>query len=105
MNGSEAAWAAIVGMLVPLFVALLKQATWDDVPVWTNGPTWNELIAAAVCAGAGFGTAYFQDSLHWTNADEVVVTVSIVLVSAFTWYKMLWKPVGVDGVITRRTSR
>lgn len=96
-------WAALVGFLAPLVIAVVKQQGWDGKV--------NDILVFVLCVVFGLGTAYFGGELvnpACGNLIECLMPafeiVGIVLMSAFAWYKMLWKPSGVDAAITERTS-
>lgn len=96
-------WAALVGFVAPLVIALIKQQKWDGKV--------NDMLAFILCVGFGLGTAYFGGELVPPNCGDLITClmpafeiVGIVLISAFAWYKMLWKPSGIDEAITDRTS-
>jgi len=96
-------WAAVVGFVAPLIIAVIKQQGWDG--------KINDMLVFALCVVFGVGTAWFGGELHNPECPNLIEClmpafdiIGIVLVSAFAWYKMLWKPSGIDEAITSKTS-
>jgi len=96
-------WAAIVGFIAPLVIAVIKQQRWDGKV--------NDALVFVLCVVFGLGTAWFGGELVNPACASLIEClmpafeiVGIVLVSAFAWYKMLWKAIGVDDAIVSRTS-
>jgi len=95
------AWTTVVSLLLPLLIAVLKQQKWDDNPLWTDGPTGNDLIAVVTCLIVGAGVVCYKGEF---DLGSIVVVVAKVLTEAFMAFKMWWKPVGIDARVMRITS-
>lgn len=95
------AWTTVVSLLLPLLIAVLKQQRWDDTPLWTDGPTGNDLIAVVTCLVVAGGAVYYKGAF---DLSSVVVVVAKVLTEAFVAYKMFWQATGIDTRVMRITS-
>lgn len=78
--GKVEAAALIVGVLMPLLVAVLRQV---GLPRQVN-----VLLALAVCAGAGVLTAYASGAF---TGQAVVVSIALVFAAAQAAYQMYWR--------------
>jgi NO-binding membrane sensor protein with MHYT domain len=58
-------------------------------------------VAFAVCVVAGFGTVWLAGKF---NTADIVSSILIVLVTALSTYKGLWKPTGIAGKVETATS-
>ena len=86
-------WAAIVGALAPLLIAVLVQTPWSSqVKSWA---------AFGVCLAAAAVTAYVRGTINWQ--DIGVTTVAIVTAAQAT-YHGLWKPSNIAPSIERWTN-
>lgn len=89
-----AAWAVIVGFFSPPVIALFQQP-------WLKG--WERSgITFLFSLLAGAGTAYFAGEF---TGLSVVSAILLVLVSAITFYKGLWKPTNIAGKVEFATSK
>ncbi len=79
MGATEAA-ALIVGIVMPLLVAVVRQA---GLPRWAN-----TLIALAACGGAGMLTAWATGEL---TGQAVIVSIAIVFSAAQAAYQLYWR--------------
>jgi small basic protein len=77
-------WSLLVGFAAPLVISIAQR------PSWTQGA--RVAIMVVSCVVIGGGTAYFNDQF---NGKDVVSSVLIVLVTAISTYKGLWKPSGI----------
>jgi len=92
MGTTEAA-AAIVGIVMPLLVAVVRQAGWPRQV--------NVAIALAACAGAGVLTAWASGQL---TGQAVVVSAAIVFGAAQVAYQAYWRDSRLLGAIDERTT-
>jgi len=90
-----AAVAAIVGVLIPFVISILKQA---KLPRWAN-----MLITIIVCAGAGLLTVYAVGDLSFTPSN-ILVTIGLVFVASQAVYASYWRESPVEPIINEATS-
>ncbi|MGW2936090.1 hypothetical protein ACWDA7_30530 [Streptomyces sp. NPDC001156] len=86
-------WAAALGYVLPLAIAVVNQPRWRG---WVKG-----LLMLVVAAGDGAGTAYFGDQFH---GRSVVSTVLIAAIAIGVAYHTVWKPSGIAPALERATS-
>lgn len=86
-------WAAIVGFFLPVVIAAIQKAQWDDAR-----KAW---VAFGSCLVTGFGTAYFGGQLDLQNLDKVALDILIVFGAAITFYKGFWQKTGIAGAVER----
>lgn len=92
-SGNLAAWSSLVGLLLPLLVAVVQQAHWSAKVRTTVG--------VAACVVAAVGTAYFQGKLDLHNfVESALVIFTLAKVS----YLSVWKPTGTTPAIEQATS-
>jgi len=91
--GTVEAAAVIVGILMPLLVAVIRQA---GLPRQAN-----LAIALTACAGAGVLTAWAAGQL---TGQAVVVAVAIVFSAAQAAYQAYWRGSRLLGAIDERTT-
>lgn len=92
-SGNLAAWSSLVGLLLPLLVAVVQQQHWS--------PRVRTIVGVAACAAAAAVTSYLQGTLdlhHFAESALVIFTL------AKTSYLAVWKPTGTTGVIEQATS-
>ena len=78
-------WAAIVGILLPLLVALLQRDHW--------GSTVNGIIFGVACAVAAvvYGWIRYRDNFSWKIWEEALLAI---IVWGLATYHLYWKPSG-----------
>jgi len=86
-------WSAVVGILLPAVIAVVKQADWSKAA--------KTVAALLVCVLAGAVTAYFDGALTPTDLAKDVM---VIILAAQTAYRAFWKPSGIDGAIERATT-
>ncbi|MGW9029907.1 hypothetical protein ACWGQ5_38550 [Streptomyces sp. NPDC055722] len=86
-------WAAALGYVLPLVIAVVNQPSWRG---WVKG-----LLMLVVAAGDGVGTAYFGDQFH---GRPVVSCVLIAAIAIGVAYHTVWKPSGIAPALERATS-
>ena len=91
--GTVEAASIIVGIVMPLLVAVVHQAGWPRRA--------NLAIALLSCAGAGVLTAWAAGQL---SGQEVVVAVAIVFSAAQAAYQAYWRDSRLLGAIDERTT-
>jgi hypothetical protein len=91
-------WAALVGTLAPLVIAIVQRPGWSDAQ--------RTLVSVIFCLVAGVGTAYLEGSLTSVDvtARGVFHAALAVVFSAQVAYRSFWKPAGVSGAIESATS-
>jgi len=92
MNTSQAI-AAIVGLLMPIIITIVKQAGFSR--------TANFAIAVASCVIAGGLTAWATGKLTPAN---IVGDIAIVLTASQAIYASFWKDSGVESKLNDLTS-
>lgn len=86
-------WSLLVGFFLPLAIAVIQQPKWS-APV-------RAAVTFVVCALAGAGTAYLNGSFE---GRPLISTILLVLVTALSSFKGLWKPTEIAGSVERLTS-
>jgi SNF family Na+-dependent transporter len=86
-------WTAILGLLAPLVIAVLKQSGFTKAQ--------NSLIALGVCLVVGIADAIYFGTL---DPMDVAKTVFTVISTAFVTYKMFFQALGIDDWLTAKTS-
>lgn len=87
----QALWSALVGSALPLLIAVIQQPTFSK-PMRT-------LVAVVTCLVAGAVQAFLDGKL--ADGKSVTAMTMIIVVSAMTFYKSVWKPLGATGAIER----
>lgn len=93
MNMDQKGWTAVLGLIAPLIIAVLKQSGFTKKQ--------NSLIALAVCIVAGIADAFYFGAM---NPMDVATTVFTILTVAFVTYKNLFQALGFDDWLTEKTS-
>lgn len=83
----------VVGFLSPIIIATINRPTFDA--------RLKIAVMVAVSVVAGFGTAYFSNSF---NAEDIVSSIMVVMVSSITAYTGIFKPSGVAPKLELATS-
>jgi hypothetical protein len=86
-------WSLIVGFLLPPIQAIIQQSHWTA--------TIRAVVNFLVCCVVALGVVYFEGNVTWRKWIDSVL---LVLVTAISVYKGLWKPVGVTPAIEERTT-
>lgn len=86
-------WLLLVGFFLPLAISVIQQQGWSD--------QLRALVAFAMCAIAGAGTAYFQGDF---TGKRVISGILIVAVTALTTYRNFWKPTGTSPLVEEKTT-
>lgn len=86
-------WSLVVGLLLPPILAVVQQPHWSS--------RVRAVVAFALAIVVGALTAYFAGDL---NGKSLTTASLLVLVTAATTYKNLWKPTGVADAIESRTT-
>jgi hypothetical protein len=90
-------WTAIVGLIAPLVIAVLKQSGFTKAQ--------NSLIALGVCLAAGIADAWYFGTMDPMDVATTVFTVvSTAFVSYKMFYKMFFQAIGIDDWLTKATS-
>lgn len=84
--------AAIVGLLLPLLVAVIQQLHWKS--------SYRAAVGFAACFVAALITAWAEGKL---NAKNLVSSFFIVFTVAQVSYAQFWKKIGVTAAIEKRT--
>ena len=91
------AWAAIVGVFMPMVISLLKQPGW---PEWAKVGT-----AAVVSLAVGTATTAVSEGLSYGEIDAVFTSMAACLGAATlvykTWFKYVPQAAKLDGLLTR----
>jgi len=78
-------WAALVGVVLPPFVALLQKDGFSNLV--------NSIIFGAACIAASFATsALEQDNWNWAEWRTTLLTI---IGAGLALYKLYWSPGGV----------
>ena len=93
MTGNLGQWSALVGILLPLLVAVVEQ---QHYPSWLRS-----LIGDLACGFAAVVTAYLQGNLDFHNWYSSAV---VIFALAKTSYLAVWKPSTVAPRIEAATS-
>lgn len=93
-ESTVAMWAAIVGFLMPLVIAVINRRDWSSPA--------KGMSAFVACLVAAFGTAYFEGGL--SDANDVVTAALVVFTMAITTFQFWWKPSGIADGIESRTG-
>ena len=86
-------WSLILGFVSPLIIAVIQQ------PKFHEGA--RAIITFLYCVVVGVGTAFFEGRL---TGQRAITSVLIVLVSAITTYRGLWRPTGAAPAVEAATS-
>jgi len=95
-----AAWLFLTTFCIPPIIAALKRtlfSKWDEAK--------KDTAVFIVCLLFGLGEAYFNGSLKLANGDVgqllnlLIVNMALTVMCAFGWYKMFYKPSGIDSKI------
>jgi len=86
-------WTAILGLIAPLVIAVLKQSGFTKAQ--------NSLIALGVCLAVGIADAWYFGTM---DPMDVTKTVFTVVSTAFVSYKMFFQALGIDDWLTEATS-
>ena len=92
-NDNSARWAFLVGAVLPGAIAVINRQRWSSQ---TKG-----LVALGASTLAGAGTSYFAGSF---TGQDLVTSILITAVMAFTTYQVWWKPSGVAPTIEGKTG-
>lgn len=90
---NTAAIAVLVGGLMPIAIAICKQAGFNK---WVN-----LIIAAILCAVGGILTVWATGNLIWEN---LAITMALVFLSAQSLYAAWWAPSGITDKIDAATT-
>lgn len=93
MSTTAELWAAALGYVLPLAIAVVNRPTWS-APV-------KGLLAVLVAAADGIGSAYFAGQF---TGKTTVACVLVAAAAIGVAYRTLWQPSGIAGVIERATS-
>lgn len=85
--------ALIVGALLPLGIAVIQQPKWEN--------QIRAIITLVACVIAAVITAEVSGELTGKTVAEIGI---LILVTAGTTYKTIWKPTGIAGKIESITS-
>jgi hypothetical protein len=86
-------WASVVAFFLPLVIAVVQQ------PHWTR--TARTAVAALFAiADGGLSTAFAGDF----TGRSLVSCILLTIVVSGTSYKRLFEPIGLTGIIERRTA-
>jgi lysylphosphatidylglycerol synthetase-like protein (DUF2156 family) len=77
-------WTYIVGVVMPLIVALITQTHWERCT--------QALTAVAVCVVVGVGTCYFNGAL---DVRDLAASILRIFIAAIAAYYGFWKPTGI----------
>lgn len=86
-------WSALVGVLLPPFVAIVNRSTWSR---WVRG-----IVTAVVCVLVGAATAYFEGHL---TGGRAVTAALIVGTAAIASYRTFWQPSRIAPAIEEATT-
>lgn len=86
-------WSLLVGFVSPPLISMVQQ------PAWSR--RLRALVTLAFSTVVGGGTAYFNGAM---TGKGLVSAILVVLVTALTTYKGLWKPSGVSPAVETATS-
>ena len=88
-------WSLLVGAILPPFVAIIQQPRW---------PNWfRTVVAVASSLVVGFVTTWLvEDDALWEQG--MVTAILLVLVSALTTYRNVWRTTGIAPQIEAKTS-
>lgn len=92
MTNSEL-WPLMVGVVMPIIVALVVQTQW--------GSCAKSIVAVLICSLGGYGTAYFTGQL---DGKDVARDIMLVIIATKTFYSAFWKPTGICDVIENATT-
>ncbi len=89
------AWSAIVGMLLPIVIAMISQSGW--------GTRARSVLTAAISLVAAVGTVYYTNP-GGIETGPLVITVATILTLAGSTYRTFWKPTGIAGAVNKATN-
>jgi len=92
LPGTVDQWTVIVGLLLPLIIAVINRTTWT-APL-------KALVALLVCVVAAAGDLYFKGQLSTGAWAANAVAIFFVVVTAYVGF---WKPTGIAESIEKRT--
>lgn len=84
----------LIGAILPLIVALCKQAGWDK--------RTNSVVAFAVYVLAVI-LYMIQRQIPFT-LEDISQNAGVIFASGFVAYKMFWDALGIDAAVTDKTS-
>lgn len=88
-------WAAIVGFLLPMVIAVVQRQHWPD--------GLRSVVAFVLCLAAAVPTVYLQGPEDFTWHRWITASLTILTVTIAS-YKGLWKPTGVAPSIEHSTD-
>lgn len=86
-------WSFILGLGMPLLIAVVQQPKWSDMT--------RRIVAVALSAAVGLGNAYFSN--RW-NAADIGANVVLVIAAAQAAFNLFYSPSGTTKAIERATS-
>ena len=86
-------WAAVLGYLLPLAIAIVNQPRWSGA---VKG-----LFMLLVATADGLGAAYFNGEFSGKNIVTCLLTAAVAIGVA---YHTVWKPSGIAPGIEHATS-
>jgi len=86
-------WAAVLGYVLPLAIAIVNQPRWSGAI--------KALFMIAVAVVDGLGTTYFNGEFTSKNIVTCILTAAVAIGVA---YHTVWKPSGIAPGIERATS-
>jgi len=90
-----AAWVAIVGILLPIAIAVISQSGW--------GTRTRSLLTAGLSILAATGTVHYTNPGGLETAP-LVITIAAILTLAGSTYRTFWKPTGIAGKVNEVTN-
>lgn len=90
-----AAWAAIVGTLLPLAIAMISQQGWSTKT--------RSLLTSVLSVLAAVGTVHFTNP-GGLEAAPLVITTATILTLAGSTYRTFWKPTGIAPAVNEATN-
>lgn len=88
-------WSLLVGAVLPPFVAIIQQPRWPD---W-----FRTVVGVAASIVVGFVTTWLvSEGQLWDRG--MVGAILLVLVSALSTYRNLWRTTGIAPKIEQKTS-
>jgi hypothetical protein len=86
-------WSYLIGTFLPLAIAAVNRQYWSSQA--------KGVMAFALSAVAAAGTSVFAGEF---NAEDIVTSLLIVLVSATVTYTVFWKPSGIASAVEEKTG-
>lgn len=85
-------WTTIVGVFLPLVIAVVNRQSW--------GAPLKALAALAICILAAAGDVYWKGQFSVSNWAETTLAIFVIVATS---YVAFWKPTGLADAVEKRT--